>query len=99
VGHQRRTNPRTVTAYLAGEPPEVEQLDRRTRLWEMAMLGLRTTEGVDEQAVLPVLDAGAYKRLMAQGLLEKHCGKLRLNPGFLNVSNAIISELLVYPEP
>jgi oxygen-independent coproporphyrinogen-3 oxidase len=98
AGGQRRTNPRSVRDYLAGCPPRIEVLSPATRLWEKAMLGLRTSEGVEEAAVLPALDKEARDRLFAQGCLERRCGKLRLNPGFLDVSNAVISALLVSPE-
>ena len=37
--------PHSVAAYLAGEPPLVEPISERTRLWEKAMLGLRTARG------------------------------------------------------
>jgi oxygen-independent coproporphyrinogen-3 oxidase len=98
AGGQRRTNPRSVRDYLAGGLPQIEVLSPATRLWEKAMLGLRTSEGVEEAAVLPALDKEARDRLLAQGCLERCCGKLRLNPGFLDVSNAVISALLVSPE-
>ena len=62
------------------------------------MLGLRTAEGVDEAEVLPVLDQAARDRLLAQGCLQRRCGRLRLNPGFLDVSNTVISTLLASPE-
>jgi len=94
VGLERRTNPRSVVDYLAGVPPVVEALSLRTRLWEKAMLGLRTLEGVDETEVLPVLDEAARDRLLAQGCLERHRGKMRINPGYLDVSNAVIGTLL-----
>ena len=84
--------------YIAGAVPEVEVLDERTRTWEKAMLGLRTSVGVDEEEVRSVLDPVAEKRLLSQGCLEKRCGKLRLNPGFLDLSNSVISALLVSPE-
>jgi hypothetical protein len=61
------------------------------------MLGLRTDEGVDEEMVLPVIDLDARDRLLAQGCLERRYGKLRLNPGFLDVSNSVIGTLLVAP--
>lgn len=98
VAAERRTNPRTVAGYLAGDAPEIEVLSSRTRLWESAMLGLRTREGVEEAVVLPVLDVAVRDRLLVQGCLERHCGKLRLNPGFLDVSNAVIGALLAHPE-
>ena len=54
------------------------------------MLGLRTALGVDEEEVRPVVDMSALDRLIAQGCLERRCGRLRLNPGFLDVSNSVI---------
>jgi oxygen-independent coproporphyrinogen III oxidase len=98
IGAERRTNPRTVAGYLGGDPPETEWLTPGIRLWEKAMLGLRTIEGVDEREVAAVLDPEARARLVEQGFLEGHCGKLRLNTGFLDISNAVISALLVRPE-
>ncbi len=98
VGTERRTNPASVAGYLAGEPPLVELVPRRTRLWEKAMLGLRTAEGVDESEVLPVIAEAARDRLLSQDCLQRRCGRLRLNPAFLDVSNTVISTLLAPPE-
>jgi oxygen-independent coproporphyrinogen III oxidase len=98
IGLERRTNPATVTAYLAGDAPAVEALTPHTRLWEKAMLGLRTAEGVVEAEVLPVVDGAALDRLLARDCVERACGRLRLNPGFLDVSNTVISTLLAPPE-
>jgi oxygen-independent coproporphyrinogen-3 oxidase len=95
TGGERRVNPRSVADYLARRPPQVEELSPSTRLWEKAMLGLRTSDGVEEAAILPVLDLAARDRLLAQGYLVRGCGRLRLNPGFLDISNTVISTLLV----
>jgi oxygen-independent coproporphyrinogen-3 oxidase len=97
VGLERRTNPRSVDAYIAGEPANVENLSHAVRLWEQAMLGLRTAAGVSESAVAPVLDQAAKERLLLQGCVEISCGKLRLNPGFMDVSNSVVSALLRDP--
>jgi len=97
IGRERRTNPGSVAAYLAGEPPEVEVLSDRTRLWETAMLGLRTADGVCEEEILPVLSPDGLRLLLEQGCLERHCGKLRLNPGFLDLSNSVLTTLLETP--
>ena len=83
--------------YLAGRPPEVERLSAATRVREKLMLGLRTREGVDEESVLAAMDGEARDRLLAQGCLERRYGKLRVNPGFLDVSNSVIGTLLASP--
>ena len=59
IGAERRTNPRSVADYLGGAAPELEALSPEIRLWEKAMLGLRTSEGVDENEVSAVLDPAA----------------------------------------
>ncbi len=95
AGGERWTNRCSVEDYLTDSGPLIEVLSPQTRLWEKAMLGLRTREGVEETEVVPVLDIPARDRLLTQGCLERCCGKLRLNPGFLDISNAVISALLV----
>lgn len=94
VGSERRSNPASAEAYLGGESPSVEVLDEQTKLWERAMLGLRTAAGVEEEAVSEVLVPAEVERLVAGGYLERHCGKLRVNAGFLDVSNSLISAVL-----
>jgi len=96
-GEERRINSRSVLDYLAGRPPEVERLSTATRVREKVMLGLRTREGVDEESVLAAVDSEARDRLLAQGCLERRYGKLRVNPGFLDVSNSVIGTLLASP--
>lgn len=97
VGAQRRTNPATAADYLAGRPAVIETLTPETRLWEKAMLGLRTSEGVDEGEVAPVLERETLERLMERGCLERRYGRLRLNAGYLDVSNSVLAALLVSP--
>jgi oxygen-independent coproporphyrinogen-3 oxidase len=97
LGAVRRTNPAGVSDYLDGRPPHLEPLTAGTRLWEKAMLGLRTREGVDEEEVLPVLDRGALDRLLDRGCLQRGHGRLRVHPGYLDVSNSVIGMLLVSP--
>lgn len=97
LGGERCTNPRSVGAYLAGSPAQIEVLSPETKLWEKAMLGLRTSDGVEETVVLPVVDPTARDRLLAQGCLERRYGKLLVNPGFLDVSNTVIGALLIHP--
>jgi oxygen-independent coproporphyrinogen-3 oxidase len=98
VDGERRTNPVSVAAYLAGEPPAREWISRETRLFERAMLGLRTAEGVPEIEVRPVLDPGAWSRAEAGELATTRCGTLFLTQRGLDVSNALLAELLVVPD-
>lgn len=94
VSSERLTNPQTVEEYLAGVAPGVEIVSAFTRMWERAMTGLRTSCGIDECELSTVLDFEAVERLLRAGCLERRCGKLRLNAGFLDVSNSIISAVL-----
>jgi oxygen-independent coproporphyrinogen-3 oxidase len=98
VAGERRGNPRDVGSYLAGDPPDIEELTAYTRMWERAMLGLRTTEGVAEDDVQPALDGARLELLLEQGCLQRRCGRLRLNPGFLDVSNSVLAALLQTPD-
>jgi oxygen-independent coproporphyrinogen-3 oxidase len=98
VAGERRTNPPGVMSYLAGDPPEIEELAPFTQVWERAMLGLRTTEGVVEDDVRTALDPARLELLLEQGCLQRRCGKLRLNPGFMDVSNSVLAALLQTPD-
>ena len=48
--------------------PDVEGLTPEIRLWEKAMLGLRTIEGVDEVEASPVLDPEGLRTAPGAGL-------------------------------
>jgi oxygen-independent coproporphyrinogen-3 oxidase len=88
----RRTNPRTLEAYLAvaagDQPAEVEVLDARAARGEAVFLALRTSAGLDaghfatEFGAPPgSFFADAIVALRAQGLLEEaDTGRLRLTP-------------------
>jgi len=97
VGAERRTNSASVMRYLRGEEIQSEILSPRTRLWERAMLGLRTRWGIDEEEMAEVIDQNAKNRLVELGCIEKCCGKLRISRSFLNVANSVIAALLVQP--
>ena len=75
----------------------MERLTRHERLFERAMLGLRTAEGVSREEVEIVLDNDRLRQLLAAGLVVERCGKLTLSAGGLNVSNAVLSAILVSP--
>lgn len=75
----------------------VEVLDRQTRLYERAMLGLRTREGIPIADFEEVLDQAWVQRLLERGLLISRCGTLSLSAGGLDVCNAVLSAILVPP--
>lgn len=103
VGRLRRRNPPTVRGYLAGVTPEEEVLTPRVRLFERAMLGLRTAEGVPEWEVRPVLDPQGVEVMVERGLLVRRCATLSLSPRGLDLSTAVLAAVLspaggrVYP--
>ncbi|MCX8033073.1 MAG: radical SAM family heme chaperone HemW [Thermoleophilia bacterium] len=97
LGAMRINNSASVWEYLQGRGVRAESLSWRTRLWERAMLGLRTCQGIDENEVTEVLDQDAKNRLLELGCIERCCGKLRISRDFFNVANTVITALLVQP--
>lgn len=97
LGLTRRTNPRTVAAYLAGDRPEIEPLTAEIRLFERAMLGLRTAEGVRENEVAPILDQAALGLMIDRGYVRRAYATLTLSPEGLDLSNAILATILRLP--
>lgn len=97
LGLTRRANPRTVAAYLAGDRPEIEPLTAEIRLFERAMLGLRTREGVRENEVAPILDQAAVGLMIDRGYVRRAYATLTLSPEGLDLSNAILATILRLP--
>ena len=76
--NERRANPRTLDAYLAGALPETEKIGPEEAMFESMMLGLRLTKGVEEadfarrfgkplwtvygEKLQPAIDDGRLKR-------------------------------------
>ncbi|MCJ7796059.1 MAG: radical SAM family heme chaperone HemW [Thermoleophilia bacterium] len=97
LGLARRMNPGTVAAYLAGDRPEIEPLTAEIRLFERAMLGLRTTEGVRENEVAPILDQAAAALMIERGYVRRAYATLSLSPNGLDLSSAILATILRLP--
>lgn len=101
MGLRRRTNPATVAAYLAGEEPAMELLTPEIKLYERAMLGLRTREGVPEEEVSAILDRAAVASMIERGYLQRGCERgyatLWLSSDGLDLSNAILAAILRLP--
>lgn len=98
VGLRRWANPRGVVAYLAGEPPEEEQLTPAIKRYERVMLGLRTAAGVPWCLAEEAVDHEAVDRLVGLGLLEKRCATLLPSPRGLDLGNAVLAAALRSPE-
>ena len=99
IGLSRWTNPVEVGSYLAGEEPTVETLTPAIRLYEEAMLGLRTADGISERRLASVLDSREVDRLVAQGLLQRACGILSVTLRGFDLCTAILARLLREPGP
>ena len=86
-----------MAAYLAGDRPEIEPLTAEIRLFERAMLGLRTAEGVREDEVAPVLDRAALDLMIDRGYVRRAYATLSLSPDGLDLSNGILAAILRLP--
>jgi len=88
-----------VGSYLAGEQPMVETLTPAILVYEAAMLGLRTADGICERRFAAVLDSREVGRLVARGLLQKACGILSVTSRGFDLSTAILVRVLREPGP
>ena len=97
----RYQNPRLLSDYLKGLPPETEVIGREDAMFESVMLGLRMNEGLSaaefERRHGVPLDAvygGPIARLTAAGLLEWANGSLRCTRRGFDVRNDVLTEFL-----
>jgi oxygen-independent coproporphyrinogen III oxidase len=109
VGETRWRNrpslPRYLASLAAGERPprETEVVDRRTRRWEWAMLGLRLDEPLPLARLRGLLEPGALERLGRIGLCEPDeraragTPAVRLTARGRLLGDAVTAELLVAP--
>lgn len=81
---------------------EMEQLDKRAEIEEYMFLGLRMTDGISEEEFLstfgvPIGDiyGEVIKKHMEDGTLEAApCGRYRLTPRGIDVSNVVLADFL-----
>ena len=97
----RTMNPATLDAYLANEPPQIEQIPQEEARFESLMLGLRMTRGVKDEDFtrmhgLSIRDAFGQKldRPTAAGLIEWHDGALRLTRLGMDLQNSVLVDLM-----
>lgn len=99
---ERRTvNPRTIDAYLSGEPPQTEQISSEEARFESMMLGLRVTRGVKDDDFARMHGMGIREAFgqklgkpIAGGLLEWHDGALRLTRLGMDLQNSVLVDLM-----
>ena len=101
LGNVRYQNPPGLPDYLSGKPAEETVLSRQDALFESVMLGLRTMEGVSEEAFfqmhgVSLRDAFGeqLKKPLQQGLVRWDHGSLRLTRRGMDVQNRVLVELL-----
>ena len=96
----RRTNRPRLAPYLEADAADVlppaadEPLTPRIRVAERLMLGLRLAEGVEREAVEPVLDPEAAAGLERLGLLDEAGGRMVLTRRGRLVANDVVARLL-----
>ncbi|HSK68050.1 MAG TPA: radical SAM family heme chaperone HemW, partial [Candidatus Limnocylindria bacterium] len=97
----RRRNAPTLRGYLAGEPPETEEVAPRDAMFESVMLGLRLTQGLDLRAFEAMHGAAveaafpeALKQNLAAGMMERAGGRLRLTRRGLDLMDRVLLDFL-----
>lgn len=97
-GTDRWTEVPSLEKWLTGTPPEVDKIDRATRLREIFLMGLRTVEGWApgefEKATGASADFPVLPTLVNQGWLIKKDGAIRPTEKGLNFWNEIGVALL-----
>ncbi len=87
----RFSNPRTIGAYIAGEPRESEAAEPQ---FEKIMLGTRLTEGIDASLLPDTAKVQAFlKMLKSHGLAECADGRFMLTHRGMDIQNEILTEL------
>ena len=103
----RSSNVKDVAGYIermarqGDATQESETIDARRRAGETAMLGLRMTEGIDEEAfaqrtgfTLTELAGEEFESLISTGLLRRERGKIALTERGMEIGDSVMSEFL-----
>ena len=101
MGNVRWQNPASLSAYLSGDPPHKDILSPEDAMFESMMLGLRTMEGVSEDAFfrmhgksLSSVFGEKLKKPLREGLVQWEGGRVYLTETGLSLQNRILVELL-----
>ena len=103
----RSSNVKDVAGYIerlaqqGDATAESETIDARKRAGETAILGLRMTEGIDEEAfasrtgfTLAELAGEEFERLISMGLLRREGGRIALTKRGMEIGDSVMSEFM-----
>ena len=99
--NERRANPAVLDRYLSGEAPELTAISPEEAMFESVMLGLRLTEGIDENdfsrrhghALMEVY-GDRLQPALVDGRLLRQNGHLLLSEHGMDVMNSVLVALL-----
>jgi oxygen-independent coproporphyrinogen III oxidase len=104
-GVRRWTQPRNLAAWLAGAPPDVDEISSRARAAEILAFGLRTVSGWDLARFRQItgMDAdqvcpGVIESLLRNGLLQRSADRLWPTPAGLLLHDAIAERIILLPD-
>ena len=97
----RYQNPRLLSDYMKGLPPETEVIGREDAMFESVMLGLRLNEGITDREFYARHGAGLeetygsrWAGALRNGLLSWEDGRLRLTRRGMDVQNSVLVDLM-----
>lgn len=101
VGHVRYQNPPALGDYLSGKPATEEIISPADARFETMMLGLRTMEGVREDAFLQMhgiplaeIYGKQLQKPLQEGLIRWEEGRVFLTKQGMNLQNRILLEIM-----
>ena len=101
LNNERRRNPFTVSAYLAGQSPEIIPIDASEAQFESIMLGLRLNDGIADSDFFKrhgvhLLErfGNTINRLVQRELLEWNGDNLRCTERGLDIQNEVLTEFM-----
>lgn len=98
---KRRANPASLDDYLAGTAPQIDLISRDDAMFEFVMLGLRLTEGIEEESFtrqfgVPLWEkyGPQLEKALQDGRLFRQNGRVYLSEHGMDVMNSVLVDLL-----